>query len=326
MDDSKQKKRQFFLRVLALGIVAVYAIFQVDSFLKEGTQAGADLREAQKIESLELLWSSNLRIDRTPYGGCTNKYHLIFTRLDVQNNQVIVPVWNGDIPLMTRVYLTGLELETGQIKWRTLLNTTQYAIGSNSSKVIVVEADHEPPSASCSPELSYCEAVKIVSYDVLTGEEDWSTLQSNMSDAGSLCVNDEIVSIVGAATRSTYQEKLSLVANTGEKIPFQDLRIDDESSDLKLNWHIVNQLGIEDGDIRGQFVVEGKFLYFLTSHNKSLWIVNRETLEIAGKVEFDGNALESGNYFNQYKITTENDFVVVYLGDSQQIFVFKWRE
>lgn len=323
MNDYKKNQNLGLLFIL----LGLFLVSQLASLLNKDVKAEVGWREVQDVEFLDLLWSTPIRIDRPLSGKCGDSSpSRMFMQLDVPNQQIIAPVLDQKIPFFPRVYLTGLDLDTGQISWRTLLDTTLYAIGGNSNSIVVVERNHTPPTASCSPNLDYCEAVKIVSYDILTRDVVWSKLQSNMRAASVLCVSEDIVSIIGDATRSTYHEEVTLNANTGEKIPFQDLFLYVTEEEVRLNRQIIHELGIDESELRGGFVVEGKYLFVLTSNDKTLRIINRETSELVGKAEFGGEPFEGANYFTQFKIVTDNDYVIVYLADSQQIFVFRLLE
>ncbi len=50
---------------------------------------------------------------------------------------------------------------------------------------------------------------------------NWTFARENMNSAGKFTVDDDVVSIIGSATRSTHQEKFSLNADTGSLIDFQ---------------------------------------------------------------------------------------------------------
>ena len=319
-------RRKVWLYIVSVFIVGSFLVYQINAFLKDGSEPGAALREVVSSESLEFLWSSNLKIDGPHSGGCDDKRYSFYAQLNSEHKQMVVPVWNGKIPIFTRVYLTGFDLDTGQTNWRTQLNKINYSIGGNSSNVFVVERGPEPPLNSCSSDLHYCEAAKILAYDTQTGEEVWSTLQSNMYSADTLCVNDEIVSIVGIATRSDYQEKVSLDANTGAKIPYQSLPLTTAISNYETNRLTFEKLGIDELDIRSQYIVESKNLYFLTNHDRALWIIDKDTAEVVGKAEFSGEPFQGDRFSREYMIMTDDEYVTVYLADSQQLFLFKLHE
>lgn len=308
-------------------ILISFLLFQVNAFVKYkyGSEPGAALREVESLESLDLLWSFNLKIDGPLAGSCDERRYWLYTQLDAEHNQLILPIWDGKIPLIPRVYLSGLDLETGQTNWSTWINKSysSYSINGNSTRIIVVERGPEPSLGSCSPDLYYCESARILAYDIETGEEVWSRLQSNMYNADTLCVGEEIVSIEGISTRSTHQEKFSLDAMTGDKIPFQDLYPNATNSDLESSRHIariIEEMGI-DG-FGSDYVNQGKYLYLLTRYNKTLWVLNRETSEIVGKAEFTGESLVGNR--SDFTVLADNNYVVVYLGDSQQVFAFRF--
>lgn len=321
---SKNRKRNNIVAVLLIAVLAVHLIIQVIVYFKKDVEPAFPLREVESIESFELLWHSELKAERASVGLCTGNDYWVFMQLDEIHNQVILPVSGRKYLIATNVYLAGFDLDTGQNRWRTPLKTGLFSIAGNSSNIFIVKRGPDPPQVLCDPDLHYCEAVKILSYDIDTGEEVWSTSQSNMNSAGTLCVNDAVVSIVGNATRSNYQEKVSLNAATGERISFKDLPSNNASSDFESARLILKELGIDPSDLWGRYALEGKYLYFLTSQDKTLWVVNRETPKIMGKVEFSGEPFAGGNFYNQFAIASVNDYVVVYLGDSQQLFAFRY--
>jgi hypothetical protein len=293
----------------------------IDSFSEHVNEA----REARSLESLELLWHSQQPIAEYSNGNCGQVFHqTYFVQIDTKNNQLVLPVWGREIPLFQRFYLTAFDLETGQTNWKTVIKMGGISkFRGNSSSIFVVGRGPEPPFASCSPDLNYCESAQISAYGIETGEEMWSKLQSNMHSAGVFCANDEIVSIRGAATRSTYSQEVSLDALTGDKIPFQDLCPDATNLDAETPRDIsrlLEQMGF-DG-FSGDYVKQGHYLIFLTRPDKTLWILDRTTLEITGKAEFSGEPLSKGS-IHQFAVASVNEYIVIILGDSQQVFVFR---
>ena len=312
------RKRGAFILLICF----VYFVYQMVEIINYYSEQVTEAREVESLESLELLWHSQQPIAEYSNGNCGQIFHqTYFLQIDSANNQLVLPVWGRKIPFFQRFYLTAFDLETGQTNWKTVVKMGGISeFRGNSSSIFVVGRGPEPPLASCSPDLKYCESAQISAYDIETGEEMWSKLQSNMHSAGVFCANDEIVSIRGAATRSTYSQEVSLDALTGDKIPFQDLYPDATNSDVETPRDItrlVKQMGF-DGFL-GDYVKNDSFLFFLTRPDRTLWILDLTTSEIVGKAEFTGEPLA----MSQFEIFVFNEYVVVILGDSQQVFVFR---
>jgi len=307
-----------------LFICFVYIVYQIVDIMNYFTEIeiGAEIREVESLESLELLWHSQQWVARNSNGNCGEiPRQTYFLHIDAANNQLILPVWGSKFPMISRLYLTGFDLETGLTNWKTVIKMEGPSdFRGNSNGIFVAGRGPEPPLASCSPDLHYCESAKISAYESQTGEEIWSKLQSNMNNAGIFCANDEIVSIKGSATRSNYTQEVSLNALTGNKIPFQDLYPNTLNSGVATDWDVIEAMGIEG--FSSDFVKQGRYLRLLTRPDKTLWILDRTTSEIVGKAEFSGEPLTERSYY-QFAVAAVNEYVVVILGDSQQVFVFR---
>ena len=113
-------------------------------------------------------------------------------------------------------------------------------------------------------------------------------------------------------------------ANTGDKIPFQGIKSAFVDRDYFAGWGIVEKLGFDRLDIVSKYIIEDKFLYFLTSSDSNLWVVDMEKQIIVGNVQFSGNQLARGNFYDQFAIAAVENNVAIYLADSQQLFVFRF--
>lgn len=209
------KKWAFIKSSLAIVIVVVFVVIFFNLFFVNILNArSTPLRQAVSEQSFKLAWKSDvisplLIVD-------SGKYNDSQAFVLVQTNRVILPTnrWGNS-------YLTSFYLETGKVDWEIQLPQQQFSIGSNLKEIIVVLNDVPPRQDLCDPGLDYCEAAQFLAYDAESGEEIWTFLRENMWRAGALTVDDNVINIIGSATRSSHREKFSLNADTGTVIDFQ---------------------------------------------------------------------------------------------------------
>jgi len=316
---SKKTIGKILIVGLAILIVVVTLIVVIIwSDFKKVIWQPAPPHQVESLESFELVWSSSVSSPRvmTERGSVRNP--LIYMYLDASENQLILPIWEGNL-LFSKLYLTDFELNTGEIKWQTQLDSNELALVNNSKNIFAVVQETEKCTIG---EQGYCDAVRISSYDIFSGEEEWVTYHGKLNRANTIDVNDEILSISGFATRSDFREKVSFAVDTGDKLVYQDIspKLDGYLED----WN-PSLLGISDSAIVfGSYAQNGKFLFFLTEDDNTLWAVDQDVPEIVGRVRFDGTSFEGINYVNRFAVASENDMVVVYLGDGEQLFVFRF--
>lgn len=273
--------------------------------------------QVESLESFELVWYSSIKSPIVLIDSCTSRDEGVFMHLDTNENQLVLPIWEGNL-LFPKLYLTDFELDTGEIQWQTRLDSNDLALNSNSKNIFAVVQETE----KCTPdERGYCDAVRISSYNISSGEEDWFTYHGNMNRADTICVNDKILSISGFATRSNFREKVSFAVDTGEKLVYQD--ISPPSGNYFQDWNL-DQLKFRRFDIISNYEQNGRFLFFLTKGNNTLWAIDRDVSEIVGHVRFDGTSFGTGNYIDRFAIISNNDIVAVYLGDGEQLFAFRF--
>ncbi|KAA3662226.1 MAG: hypothetical protein DWQ04_14055 [Chloroflexi bacterium] len=317
-----QKK---IVKYILAGLVVMLILFvRLLLYIEQNKKTIHPLRQIESVESFEFLWSTQVSAYRSQFGSCTGDYDWVYMYLDVDNRQIILPTWQKDNFILSSINLSSFDLDTGKTNWHTPLDASHFSISNNKERIFIVSRGPEPSLSSCASHLHYCESAQISSYDIISGEQAWSTIQSNMNSSNKLCVMDDVVSILGQATRSNYQQKVSLDANTGEKIPFQGIRSAFAEHDFFAAMEIIEKLGFDRLDITSKYVTDGRFLFFLTSNDSTLWVVDMETPEIVGRVQFDGNQFARGNYYDQYAIAPVDNNVVVYLADSQQLFTLRF--
>lgn len=304
-------------KLLIIGLVVLLVVLLLENFLSYISIQPVPPHQVELLESFELVWHSHAKSPNVLTESGALRDLQIFTYLDAGENKLILPTWEGN-PLFPKLYLTSFELNTGKIQWQTLLDYNELALGNNSKNIIAVAQETE----RCTPdERGYCDAVRISSYSIATGEEEWVSYHDNMNSAATISVNDELVSISGFATRSDFREEISIAADTGEKLVFQDIRPDTSNYSLKINLGL---LGFDEVDIVSNYEIDGGYLFFLTSQDNSLWVVDQNSPKIVGQVKFGGASFNEGNNVNEFAIASDDNIVTVYLGDSQQLLVFRF--
>ncbi|MEJ2748031.1 MAG: hypothetical protein P8183_08995, partial [Anaerolineae bacterium] len=157
----------------------------INSFKKMLIEQPIPPHQVELLESFELLWDSSADslIVLTDEGTVRNPQ--IYMYLDANENQLILPIWEGNF-LFPELYLTDFEADTGEIQWQTMLDSNQLALTNNSKNIFAVIQEDE----KCTPdERGYCDAVRISSYNLSSGEEEWVTYHGNMFRADTIHVN-----------------------------------------------------------------------------------------------------------------------------------------
>ncbi len=316
-------QHKIWKNLIAGFIILLFLVIQLFVYIRKEGQPASPPRQIESLESFEFLWSSSVKSHRSQFGSCNGNNDWVYMYLDAEHNQIILPTWEKDNFILSSLNLSSFDLETGKISWHTPLDSSSFSISNNKERIFIVDRGPEPPRSSCASHLHYCESAQISSYDINSGEKVWSTIQSNMNEANTLCVMNNVVSILGRATRSNYQEKVSLDANTGEKIPFQNIKSTTTEFDFYARAR-VKRLGFDRQEISSKYETDGKFLYFLTSNDSSLWVVDMEIPKIVGQIKFSGMPFAGGNYYSQFAIAPASNNVVVYLADSHQLFAFRF--
>jgi len=269
-------------------------------------------RHVSSLQSFNLAWNS---IFFSPFSltdtGKANDSH-VFVYLE--DTQIIMSIRKMDYLFIPTMYLTNFDAETGQINWQERLNDDTSAIGSNSKDIVLISGRQPPRKNLCLPHLSYCEAAQITSY-ALSGEKNWTSSRENMNGATAFTVGNDIISLKGNATRSSYNEEFSLHTDTGEQVAFQGIQSEPFPKDA---YAIAERLGHSNNVISNYEEFEGT-VFYLTNDDNTLWAVDKNSEQIIGYIRFDGDKVHQSRGLT---ITADDNMVAIYFGDSQQFFVF----
>ncbi len=306
---------------LAIGIIVLLTVLFLNDLKSIFIRQSVPPHQVVLLESFESVWNSSVPSPRVLIDSCvkgSRRNDWIYMHLDTNENRLILPTWEGNL-LFSKLHLTSFELGTGEISWQTPIGPNQPALGSNSKNVFAVvgETDRCVPNGR-----DYCDTVRISAYNISSGEEEWHVHHGDMNSASMLCINEEIISIRGHATRSSIWEEVSLTTDTGEKLAFQDISPQRDHYFPNLN---LDQLGLDKFDIvNNSLDGSDKFLFFLTENDNTLWAIDQTVPEIVGRVQFDGASIGEFPYFDRFAVVANDDIVAVYLGDGEQLFVFRF--
>ena len=193
-------QKKFLKYVLAVSVVVVFLFVRLLIYIEQNKQTVHPPGQIESLESFEFLWSTRVSAHRSQFGSCNGDYYWMYMYLDMDNRQIIIPTWQEKYFVLSNINLSSFDLDTGKINWHSSLDSSYFSISNNNKNIFVVHRGPEPPLGSCASHLHYCESAQISSYDIISGEKAWSTIQSNMNSSNKLCVMDDVVSIVGQAT------------------------------------------------------------------------------------------------------------------------------
>ena len=72
-------------------------------------------------------------------------------------------------------------------------------------------------------------------------------------------------------------------------------------------------------NIVSNIAYNSSLIFFVTIPDNRLWAVDKDSFMKVGWIEFNGAPIERGNYYN---VVANEDKVVVYMADSQQLVAF----
>ncbi|KAA3660480.1 MAG: hypothetical protein DWQ04_19235 [Chloroflexi bacterium] len=287
-------------------------------------------RQIKSMESFEINWarsvdSSPLKIDNWEMRDTQIFIH-------IQDNQIILPILIKNTPFLPKETITSFDLNTGEIEWQTDMSFwyPPTMIGNNSDTIVVIVEGLEKPQESvnlCKPNLTRCENIKVTAIDAKTGNITWSLIYANIMFVDRLYVDEEIISIDGHAYRSSYHSELKLDVQNGWRIPeaqFGPSTIINDNQYKALNSHF----GFERGDIVSNIADNGRFVFFLTKKDNTLFVVDKNSFIKVGEIKFTGEPFSqiSNNRLQGFGVATSGENVIVYMSDSDQLFSFRFSQ
>lgn len=325
----RDKSARGYIVGITIGVsIQLLMIFGLINFFFYDRPSVKD-REIKYTDSFELNWDISVA---SPTTGVDDwEYHQYGEQILIHlaENQVILPVRYSRNTLISKTNLTSFSLDSGEVKWQTEIPWEIELMGQNTDHIFVINTrlDRESREAITQKSVNYCVSndcphSKIAAYDDQSGKEDWSIFYANANAVDRLFINDDIVSIIAHGRRNGWREEFSLSAQTGEVLPeFQDPTF---YIDTSVSYEtIITNLGFTNG-VLSNFADNGDFIFFLTKNDSTLWAVDKNSLQIAGQVQFNHEpalTLAAGR-IEGFSVAASGDTVVVYLGDSEQLFAF----
>ena len=315
-----------FLLVVMIVILLILGLLQM--LYQSGFVPQSEIvkRQINDTSEFEFQWEKSLISFPTTIDN--GKFNREGVFLNVQGSSVILPVSDRDAIFFLGRTLKSFDLRTSDENWRRSINFFKtIAYGGNSQSTFIILEDVDPPLTmknKCNSNLPICRAVKIIKYDNVTGKKDWTTYQFNMNDIKALGVSEESVNLIGTAYRGEYTSKISLDVDTGSTISFQG---NDMVADAIFH-QILEKINFDPYEVVSNYTVAENYIFFLSNEGikQRLWAVNKDTFEIAGQVEFSGSEFDTlvDARLRGFVVDTFEDNVVIYLGDSEQLFVFSF--
>ena len=282
-------------------------------------------RQIESSQSFELLWEKPIYSMPVPIDDGESGYGQVF--LLVEGNQIIIPTSHFGNALSNKARLTSFDLETGQTNWQNSFNVRLDNIGNNSENIYIIGSNYTPsPSQDilnkCDPDLPVCESITIQAIDIASGEDISTIAYANMLHVIRFTVDDEAINIKGEGSHGSYYSEFSIDINNREKLgEFKGVTEFDDN----LYENIAANLGFDR--ISSNYADNGTHIFFITLNGNRLWAIDKESMTVAGYVQFSGIPFDSLLNGTLRGFTVESDgsnMVVVYLGDSGQLFTFNF--
>lgn len=313
----KQKKLLFLLfLVFCCGGILFLTVTFVNYFFREFivSKPIRPPRHANTSETVELLWGKSVTSWPVTIDNGIKDSKEPF--LHIKDNDLILPVWELDNLFTANVSLISYDLTNGNLKWRHVLSRdgSTLAIGKSVDSIFTI-------SNKCARGDQKCGNSEIAKHNLATGEIFWSVQHSDVYPTSALSIDQNKINVVGHYAGMHFSEH-SIDTETGEFLSeFSGIEHDPASFSISYGT-IPKVLGYEPHEIVGNIVSFDNYLAFLAKKESSLLIVDKDSREIVGSVKFSGSPFSLRA--NDFKLAANDNIVAVYLGDSEQLFAFKF--
>ncbi len=272
-----------------------------------------DSRNADISGSIDLLWQKNITSRPVIIGNGIQNNQEPF--LLMQEDSVILPVWNFKDIFSETTSLKSISLSDGEIKWQDMLR------GDAFSLAVGVYGDHIfTVSSACPVGKTLCDEIEITKHEAETGEQPWQVHYAGILPVSALSIHDDTLNLSSGEHLVTNQTGNSFDVQTGAKLPtFNGMEHSASSFPTKYGA-IPLALGYEPHEIVGNIAETDSHVFFLVKEESTLLAVNKESREISAKIKFDEEPFDLRGH--GFALATTDDRLVVYLGDSDQLFAF----
>jgi outer membrane protein assembly factor BamB len=158
-------------------------------------------------------------------------------------------------------------------------------------------------------------SVRLAAYDIESGDLVWNRVYQGLAIITSIsATGQEEVTFGGGFGHTGVPVEYTIDAQTGDVISYHIMGLSASqlhSLPLSLDREVVSNIALSKG-----------ILFFLTE-DALLWAVDEDTGEILGSVQFTPNNLRFNVPYDHHVAAT-SEFVIVYLGDSRQLFAFRF--
>lgn len=275
------------------------------------------LREIENTQSFNELWSMPVNLQII---DVVNEYEF--------SPNVFVSIYEEAIVYKANE-LIGVDKYTGGTIWKEDVRSP-HQISNDASKIYLINQDNDPSlttSKRCDQNLPICEAINITAFDADSGELLWANSYANIFHVNRFSLSDNRANLLGIGSHGAYISEFSIYTDSGKEVFFQQDTANFSSSSqpgIRFNKSLMEKrLGREQYDIINAVSTDA-YSVFLTKSDSSLWAIENNSYEVIGKVEFTGGPFVFGD-INKFDLDVEDNVVVVYLGDSGQLFVFDFN-
>lgn len=310
------KVKSFFVLITILFAISSLGLLSIFTLNWSWISEGFVDREIEEIQSFNELWSMPINLQIV---DVVNEYE--------RTPNVFVSVYDETVVYRTND-LIGVDKYTGEVVWNEDVQPT-HQISSDDSKIFLINHTNNPNLATskrCDPNLPICEAINITAFDANSGTFLWANSYANMFHVNKFFSSDDTANLLGIGSHGAYISEINISIDSGEELFFlQDPPYFSSSAQAGIRFNerlMEKKLGREPYDIIN-VVSTDTYSVFLTQSDSSLWAIDNNSYEVIGKVEFSGGPFVFGDV-NKFDLDADDNVVVVYLGDSSQLFVFNF--
>lgn len=294
------------LSVTVFGFVAIF-IMNLTWF------GGMTNRRIEDIQAFDELWNMSINLQT----------------IDVVNENEFTPNVFVSVHDEAVVYqakeLIGVDKNTGEIIWQKDMRSP-HQISSDASRIYLISRNDTSRTTPkrCDPDLPICESIYVTALEANSGKSLWTNTYANMFHVDKFFSDGDTATLLGSGSHGAYTSRISIFTESGAEMLFQqDTPISSSSSQWNISYtrFMEKKLGYEPFEIIAAISTDDNS-FFLTKSDSSLWAIENNSNEVVGRVEFSGTPFVFGD-INRFALGAEDNVVVVYLGDSNQMFAFQ---
>lgn len=298
-------------RSLLLGVLFVISIIIATTSFPDLPPEIVPPRSVLDSNNLKLLWIREMEIDT----------HQSYVKLFIPNDKSVV-FWSPQTKS-----IVALEMLTGNVLWEaTVPYVSQMRLYDGNFYITSYDWLHRLESAPRDsdrtfPSCSFAGPATVLAFDSATGSQIWGYSYRGVNEYN-MVINANSIYLTGSANHGVSESIAQIDRITGTVLERDCYRWPNKRELIRPpadeSLQVPPYLVVFEGHEQRQLSRQDISLFFV-AHENQLDILDGQTKEVAGSVNFEGAALNSWDI----NVAVQGNIAVIYFGDSQQLFGFR---